>query len=293
MYSIYIKCDDIALHLPINPSEITFKYEVSINRYEIIGLGEISEFNSNKLIETNISSFIPDVNTNLITNSRISANTFINSLNNAREEGQVIELIIKRDILDNIALNCYIGTLNVTERGGEVGDVYYDLSLIEWQPHDVQIVNIQQPAPIQIQVPINISGSEYLAMVSAMTGTQLANQNGSNKKSQSEIEMLKARDQARINELNNRAKATSNIIQDDTVTINGKGFTMPNGNVNSTLGTWKTFNNAKGKIVSVCYSNQNPYKVNLLGSANMNFYFTENCITKRYSGGGNGGGGSR
>ena len=40
-YIIYFKIDDVALKLPINPEEIKFTYETTINKYEIIGLGEI------------------------------------------------------------------------------------------------------------------------------------------------------------------------------------------------------------------------------------------------------------
>lgn len=289
MHNYYLKVNNMALHLPINPSDVTFKYEVSIDRYEIIGLGEISEFNSDKLVETQINSFIPRENTNLITNSSISAKTFVNELNKARKQGQVIELIIRRDTLDNIALNCYIGTLRVTEKGGEVGDVYYEISLIEWRPHNVQVVDIQQPAPIQITVPVETSGSEYIANVTAMTQTQksTANQQEEMNKNPSLVDMLKARDRAKINELNSRASASAEIVKGNRVIVNGKGSTL--NKISKTYGgmiTYKTFNNAKGIVESIMPSGDYRYGVKISSNLGMKFYFSKSSLKKEYSGGG-------
>ena len=268
MYKVYIKVDNMAFLLPINPDEVKFVYETSINRYEIIGLGEIAEFSSNKLISTELKSFIPSENTNLITNSTIDAKTFVNAINDARAVGEVIELIIRRDTLDNIDLNCYVSTFNVIEKGGEVGDIYYELSLLQWRPHEPQIVEIQQPAPIKISVPIQQTGSQYIAQVSGMTNTEV--------KETKEV-VVKEEE---------KPTTTSEIVQGDSVIINGKGYNTAGGFLN----LHKVFNNTNGVVDSILTNKAYPYRVKFKGMSaksdyiSISYYFKKESLTKASGG---------
>ena len=282
MYKVYIKINNMAFMLPINPDEIKFTYEVSINRYEIIGLGEIAEFSSDKLISTQINSFIPSENTNLITNSYVSAKDFVNEINEARGIGQVIELIIRRDTLDNIDLNCYVSNFNVIEKAGEVGDIYYELQLLQWRPHEAQVVDIQQPAPIQITVPIQTTGSQYIAQVTGMTNTDNTKKDNIEKK---EVKVTETE----------KANTTSEIIQGDAVVVNGNGYNTAGGFLN----LHKLFNNYNGTVDSILTNKTYPYKVKMKGLSaksdyiSISYYFKKESLTKKTSGASGGGTGGR
>ena len=264
LYSIYIKVGNIALKLPINPEEVKFVYSVGINKYNIIGLGEIAEFNNNKLVETQMRSFIPNENTNLITNSTIRAREFVNEINDARENGEVGELIIKREVLDNIAMDCYITDFNVIEKGGEKNDVYYEISFTEWKPHEPRIVEIQQPAPIQIKVPVNETASQYIAQVDRDTST-------------------KPKEEIRVEE-EERPATTPEIIRGDLVVINGDGYSLPNNNKQGSnyFNNSKKFSNHKAVIISVCKSDQFPYAIQQASSfGQIKWYFRKESLEKK------------
>lgn len=294
MYKVYIKINNMAFLLPINPDEIKFTYEVSINRYEIIGLGEIAEFSSDKLTSTQINSFIPKINTNLITNSQVNAKDFVNEINEARSVGQVIELIIRRDTLDNIDLNCYINSFNVIEKAGEVGDIYYELQLLQWKPHEAQIVDIQQPAPIHITVPIQTTGSQYIAQVSGMSNTE-------KKQTTQDSEKVDKNVEVKVGE-KVKANTTSELIVGNQVVINGKGYQTPNGIPYTSMGQTtninfeKTFNNVTGTIDSISKLATYPYRIKFPTQyTTLTYYFKKESLTKKMtgiSGGGGTGGGT-
>ena len=258
LYSIYIKVGNTALKLPINPDEVKFKYSVGINKYNIISLGEIAEFNSNKLTETQIRSFIPRINTNLITNSTIRAREFVNEINDARENGEVVELVIKREALDNIAMDCYITNLNVIEKGGEKNDIYYEISFTEWKPHEPKIVDIQQPAPIQIKLPINESPPQQ--------------------------QINRDTKEVRVQE-EERPKVTSQIIRGDLVIVNGTTYSMGVNNKGKSLAFIEMkLNNHKTVIIDVDKKNRDyPYRFKSdrkIQGTLLDAYAPIECLTK-------------
>lgn len=273
-YVIYFKIDDMALKLPINPEEVQFVYETAINRYEIIGLGEISEFSADKLVSTQINSLLPSINTNLITNSNVTAKTFVDKVNSARSEGEVIELVIHRDSLDNINLNCYVQQFNVIEKAGEVDDVYFGVNLLEWRPHSAQIVDIQQPAPIQIQVPVETTASQYLALV---------NSNAKKTENNTKVNAMTGTDIKEIRvEATEKPITTSEIVRGDYVTVNGNGYNTAGG----FLGLHKRFNTFRGKIESIVTDKPYPYKIRTneksgkSDSITLSYYFAKSSISK-------------
>ena len=235
MYNIFLKIEDVALQLPINPEEIKFKYETSINRYDIVGLGEISEVNADKLIETSISSFIPRINTNLITNSDIIAQRFFEKIDEARKTGQVIELVINRDSLEDIAMDCLIGVFNIIEKAGEVDDVYYELSLVQYREHEPIKLDIQKPAPLPLIIPVN----------------QTFSQTSSNDNS------IPVRREG-------TAKASANVSiglsKGDAVICNNKGYAFKSG----FLGLGLKVNNQEGKILNIYKGEKYPYQVSMV-----------------------------
>lgn len=119
------------LILPVLPSEITVSTGLKNNTFDVISMGEIGVIGNNKLKTITISSFFPKHYSSYCVQSTIpDPYTAVADIETWRDSKRPIRLIITET---PIAMPCMIEEFNYREKGGQPGDVYYDLSLKEYK----------------------------------------------------------------------------------------------------------------------------------------------------------------
>lgn len=130
---------------PVNPSEVSLG---SIGRnnevVEVARLGEVSIFGTEKLEEVTFSSFFPrDYNPTYCEYAKIRTPLWYhNTIKRWANYEAPIRIIIGEDSKDDGYINmlCTVSDYKITEKGGEVGDIYFDITLKEYKAVGSQTV---------------------------------------------------------------------------------------------------------------------------------------------------------
>lgn len=140
------------LRLPVNPQEIKMQWQRKIQTVNILNLGEIDFTTGDKLQEISFSSFFPSeyvltycMYPDLPTPE--SANAVMNNWKSRFNDpikglADPLHLIITgaQDINMNVLLTRYASE----ERGGEPGDIYFDVTFREWKNIAVRTLSEEQ-----------------------------------------------------------------------------------------------------------------------------------------------------
>lgn len=128
-----------SFHLPVNPEEVNISRSKGMETVQIIGKGEIDFPSGQKVREISFSSFFPKIyDSSYCKYSELpdpqSAMNRLTTWMNARTP---IRLIISETEVNVLVL---ISAHNSTFKGGEPGDVYYDLTCRTWT--DIRVRSI-------------------------------------------------------------------------------------------------------------------------------------------------------
>lgn len=131
------------LQLPVNPDKVGLKTGVNHIDTEVVGLGEITTFGKRKLHEIELSSFLPK-----------TYNPSYCEYTNVPKPYDTIKKLLKWSV-GNIPLRLTITGTNINmlvtirdlqyeEKAGEVGDIYFTLSLKEYRSVTIRQVKKKQ-----------------------------------------------------------------------------------------------------------------------------------------------------
>lgn len=119
------------LQLPVNPSEVTIRREKQYETINIINLGEVDFPAGKKVKEISFSSFFPAYHDSYCGYQDIpDPQEAMNQLTAWTEGEKPIRLIITDTIINALVL---LAVHNTTFKGGEPGDVYYELVCRTWR----------------------------------------------------------------------------------------------------------------------------------------------------------------
>lgn len=120
------------LHLPVNPSEVTIRREKQIETVNIINLGEVDFTTGEKLKEISFSSFFPaEYDPSYCRYPDLpDPQEAMDLLTKWTQEKDPVRLIITGTAVNVLVL---VTAHTSYFRGGEPGDVYYDLTLRTWR----------------------------------------------------------------------------------------------------------------------------------------------------------------
>jgi len=125
-------------HFPVNPEEVQVQTEKQIETVDIYRLGEIDFPQGEKRASISFSSFLPaEYDTYCQYINIPNPVEAINKLDTWRKEGKPSRLIITGTPINTLVI---IASLSWIIKGGEVGDIYFDITLRSWQ--DVKIRTI-------------------------------------------------------------------------------------------------------------------------------------------------------
>lgn len=130
------------LRIPVLPE--TFKISIGSNddNVDVVGLGEIVVKQARPAFQFTFSSFFPKSAFPGISTSFASPLTYVNKLREWQDSDKPVHLI-----LTNIGIDvyCTIDSFKYYEQGGDVGTIYYDLTLKEYREVTVRQVTVDVP----------------------------------------------------------------------------------------------------------------------------------------------------
>ena len=140
------------LQLPVLPSKIALKWDRQIETVNIMSLGEVDFTTGRKLQEISFSSFFPSEYTSAYCRyaaipTPSEAYSTLDSWCAAKDSDEVpaqpVRLQIVGHALD-INMLVLISSLEIEDRGGEPGDLYYSISCRQWREIKVRTANEQR-----------------------------------------------------------------------------------------------------------------------------------------------------
>lgn len=138
--------DGDTLHFPVNPSEVTVTGEKGIETVNIIQLGEVDFPMGNKRTEIQFSSFFcRDYDPSYCQYPNIpNPEEAMEKLVNWRIAGKPIRLLVT-----DTPINILVLILRTSHRyvGGEPGDIYFEITMRQWQEVRVRMSTEKALAP--------------------------------------------------------------------------------------------------------------------------------------------------
>lgn len=145
--AIYIKFGR-RLQIPVNPEEIEDSMENNDKTYTVLGVGQVAVLKKPKLREISWKSFFPASDADPWVSDRArDPETYVEALQEAMDERDTGRLIISRSGLYDTNLRVSVADFTVTDKGGEPGDIYYEVKFREYRDYSPQTVSIITTPP--------------------------------------------------------------------------------------------------------------------------------------------------
>lgn len=142
MYKMYlgIGLGEEGFILPVLPEKIELNEDGDNKTYDIINLGEINAINLPKLTEISFESFFPINNGPYVSSEQLFEPSFyISKIKEWRGNKQKIRFIFTGGPIEINDLFT-IENLKLTEKAGEVGDIYYSIELKRYKLYSAKKV---------------------------------------------------------------------------------------------------------------------------------------------------------
>lgn len=138
--------DGLKLHFPVNPSEILIKRDRSFETINLINLGEVDLPFGEKIKEISFSSFFPvEYDAGYCRIADIpNPQLAMNQLNTWMTDRRPLRLIITPTEVNVLVI---ISSHNSSFRGGEPGDVYFDLTFRTWRDYKIRSLGESESGP--------------------------------------------------------------------------------------------------------------------------------------------------
>lgn len=117
---------------PMNPEKLEFPRTAPQDKFEIIGLGQITNPKSPNLRVIKWNSYFPREMT-AYTGAAQTPQDFVDALNAAMESKEVCVLTVRRKTGGDSVLNVVISAFNPADVGGTPNDVDYSIEFTEWR----------------------------------------------------------------------------------------------------------------------------------------------------------------
>lgn len=143
-YGIYFEIDNMVYRLPVNPEEITTKKTMSIQKTEVLGVGQIAIASHEELMNWSFEVELPGKKFSYIEtknefhNSRYYEKLFQETM----QKKKPIRFVVETDYAKEINSRVLIESLSFTEKAGEEGDKYMEISLQEYKDYTYKEENL-------------------------------------------------------------------------------------------------------------------------------------------------------
>lgn len=144
-YRISLKLGNKTLRFPVLPEKIHVKSAGKNETATVLELGEIGIIRKKGLREVSWDCFFPAHDAPYVTESLKSPASYIEAIQDFRNKRKQAQLTIYGADLD-INMPVSIEAFDYEERAGEVGDIYYSITLREWRNYKAKAVVITKVA---------------------------------------------------------------------------------------------------------------------------------------------------
>ena len=156
-YGIFFSYGGQVLRLPVNPEELPTAQDSDNAEYNVLGIGPITIPRTPKQKEITFSGLLPGHRSSLVLtgNGFRGPEVYINFFQAALNQKRVVTYTPARYTEDGLpflvgdsGFRCTVESFTYTEKGGETGDFYYDLTIREYRDYSPQRAMVQS-APAQ------------------------------------------------------------------------------------------------------------------------------------------------
>lgn len=139
---IYLKVGSARVTIPVNPSELRVSHPTVDKTAEIAGIGEVVIPQKPGLREVSWESFFPGTDLDPYTTDFRAPRTLCRLLENAWRLRTKCRLIVARSLDYDTNMACVISDFSFEDRGGEPGDIYYQITLKEYRDYSAQTLTV-------------------------------------------------------------------------------------------------------------------------------------------------------
>ncbi len=145
MYKMYLGINDgeEGFILPVLPEKIEINEDGDNETFNVINLGEVNTINKPKLSEISFESYFPLNRGPYVSSEELfSPSFYINKIREWRDKKQKIRFIFTGGSPLELNDLFIIESFKLSEKGGEVGDIYYSIELKRYIPYAAKKVVI-------------------------------------------------------------------------------------------------------------------------------------------------------
>ena len=146
-YSVYFKYGGKKYKLPVNPEEIKRTRNLNVERYQVLGGGQVSIPSYCELEEYSFEAEFPSQEYNYMeSGARADGDYYEKMFKKAQENKKQIRFIASNDITDDISTMVLVVSVEAVEKAGEEGDKYLSLKLLEYKAPGKRYIAVQTVA---------------------------------------------------------------------------------------------------------------------------------------------------
>lgn len=144
-YAIFFDYNNTTYRIPVNPEELKIENNLSIDKYNVLGLGEVAVANYKELNTYSFETEFPFNITSYVNYNKDFKNSdfWVNLFETWMKNKTVVRFIATNGIGKDINTLVLIESMGVTEKAGEEGDKYISLELLEYREFNKKIAVIK------------------------------------------------------------------------------------------------------------------------------------------------------
>lgn len=177
-FGVYFNTSKQSVQLPMNPQEITVAYAGDNTTYNLISLGEVIIPRNPKLATVELSSFFPRNSfiDGTVSNSWYKPEFYVEFFTQLQKRKTIFDFIVNRyDVNEHMFDTSFKAVLNdfeITDKGGESGDIYFKITLSEYRdttPQQVELISEQDDVTYLAQIKQREVANDEIVVGDAVT----------------------------------------------------------------------------------------------------------------------------
>lgn len=148
-YSVYFRYNGKKYKLPANPEEIKRSRKLNVEKYQVLGEGQVSIPTHCELEEISFEAEFPSQGYHYVeAGAKADADHYEKMFRKAQRNMQPVRFIASNGISDDISMMVLIEKAEAVEKAGEEGDKYIALTLLQYKAPGKRYVAVQTPSAV-------------------------------------------------------------------------------------------------------------------------------------------------
>ncbi|MDU3526410.1 LysM peptidoglycan-binding domain-containing protein [Clostridium sp.] len=174
-YSIFFDYNNKTYRIPVNPEEVKTDNSLSIEKYNILSLGQVAVPNYKELNKYTFETEFPYKVTSYVNYAKDFKNSdfWIDLFENWMKNKTVVRFIASNGIGKDINTLVLVSSMGVIEKAGEEGDRYISFELLEYRKFDKKVSTVQSIGGSKAKVtesPTNTSNPKATSRTYTVVG---------------------------------------------------------------------------------------------------------------------------